>query len=97
MKKFSAPLLFVVLLFACLPGSLWSQTTTTIADTEASQHVGQKVAVEGVVVTVTNSGKGNTFINFGGKYPKIKITGTVELYKGKPKIKIMSKDQLVPE
>lgn len=69
MRKFSPPLLFVVLLFVCLPGSLWSQTTTTIADAEAIQHVGQKVTVEGVVVAVTNSGKRNTFINLGGKYP----------------------------
>ena len=120
MIKFCSPLLFVVLLFACLPGSLWSQTATTIADTEATQHVGQKVTVEGVVVAVTNSGKGNTFINFGAKYPnqtftgwipkdselsggsgptglegkKIKITGTIELYKGKPEIKVMTKDQI---
>ena len=27
----------------------------------------------------------------------IKITGTIELYKGKPEIKIMSKDQLILE
>ena len=91
-----------------------------ISDTEAAQHVGQRVTVEGVVVAVTNSGKGNIFINFGGKYPyqtfsgwipkeselaggsglaglegkRIKISGTIELYKGKPEIKIMSKDQL---
>ena len=29
---------------------------TVITDTEAAQHVGQKVTVEGVVVVVTNSG-----------------------------------------
>jgi hypothetical protein len=75
------------------------------------------------VVAVSSSAKGNTFINFGGKYPhqiftgwipkdselaggstlaglegkKIKITGTIELYRGKPEIKIMSKDQLTLE
>jgi hypothetical protein len=74
------------------------------------------------VVAVFTSNKGNTFINFGGKYPhqtftgyippgsalaggsssladlegkRIKITGTIALYKGKPEIKITSKDQLV--
>lgn len=120
MRKLSPPLLFVALLFAWLPASVWSQTTTTIADTEAMQHVGQKVTVGGVVVAVTNSGKGNTFINFGDRYPnqtftgwipkeselasgsglaglegkKVKITGTIELYKGKPEIKIMSKSQI---
>jgi DNA/RNA endonuclease YhcR with UshA esterase domain len=28
---------------------------------------------------------------------KVKITGTINLYKGKPEIKIVSKDQLTPE
>ena len=28
---------------------------------------------------------------------KVKITGAIELYKGKPEIKIMSTDQLTPE
>jgi hypothetical protein len=75
------------------------------------------------VVTAVSSSKGNTFINFGGKYPnqtftgwipkdsklaggstlagmegkKIKITGRIELYRGKPEIKITSEDQLALE
>jgi hypothetical protein len=79
---------------------------------------------KGTVVEVFTSNKGNTFIDFGGKYPRqtftgyipagfalagggsslgdlegkrIKITGTIDLYKGKPEIKIISKDQLVLE
>src|ERR1700692_4322207 len=32
---------------------------------------------------------------FQGK--RVKITGTIELYRGKPEIKIMSKDQIVSE
>jgi DNA/RNA endonuclease YhcR with UshA esterase domain len=111
-----------VLLLVWLP-SLFAQTTAVIADTDAIQHVAQKATVEGVVTGVTISGKGNTFINFGGKYPhqtftgwipkdseladgstlagleekKVKISGTIELYKGKPEIKIMSNDQLALE
>jgi DNA/RNA endonuclease YhcR with UshA esterase domain len=115
--------LFAALLFGSLPLPLCTQTAAVIADTDAAQHVGQKATVEGVVVAVSSSGKGNTFINFDGKYPhqtftgwipkdselaggstlsglegkKIKITGTIELYKRKPEIKIMSKDQLALE
>jgi hypothetical protein len=90
--------------------------------TPSRPSTGQKAAVEGTVVAVFTSNKGNTFINFGGKYPhqtftgyippgsalaggsssladlegkRIKITGTIALYKGKPEIKITSKDQLV--
>jgi DNA/RNA endonuclease YhcR with UshA esterase domain len=35
------------------------------------------------------------FYDLEGK--KIRITGTIELYKGKPEIKLISKDQLVSE
>ena len=43
--------------------------TSTISASEAAQHIGQNATVEGVVTAVTTSGKGNTFINFGGVYP----------------------------
>lgn len=34
---------------------------------------------------------------YGLEGKKIKITGTIQLYKGKPEIKLMSKDQLILE
>jgi hypothetical protein len=37
----------------------------------------EKVTVEGLVIAVANSGKGNTFINFGGKYPHQTFTGWI--------------------
>jgi DNA/RNA endonuclease YhcR with UshA esterase domain len=100
-----------------------AQTSTVIPDTEAAQHVGQKATVEGTVAVVFTSKNGNTFVNFGGRYPhqtftgwipkdselaggstlaglegkKIKITGTIELYRGKPEIKVMTKDQITLE
>jgi hypothetical protein len=81
------------------------------------------VTVEGTVVAVFTSKNGNTFLNFGGRYPNqiftgwipkdsalagdtslsvlegktVKITGTVQLYRGKPEIRILSKDQLIEE
>ena len=114
--------LFAVLLAGWLPASLLAQTTAVIADTDAAKHIGQKVTVEGIVVSVFHRGP-NAFIDFGGEYPhqtftawipedselaggsmlyglegkKIKVSGTIGLYKGKPEIKIMSKHQLVLE
>jgi len=75
------------------------------------------------VVAVYTSKKGNTFLNFGAKYPNqtfpgyipagselagdrwtatlqgkvIGITGKIELYKEKPEIRVMSKDQIHSE
>jgi DNA/RNA endonuclease YhcR with UshA esterase domain len=102
----------------------WSATAETIIpDTEAAQHVGQAVAVEGTITKVFTSKNGNTFLNFGGDYPdvtfvvwipqdapeaadpnlaslegkKVKIVGTIQLYRGKPEIKVNTKEQIVVE
>jgi hypothetical protein len=77
MRMLFRSLLFVLLLYIGFPNAVWSQTVTVVADTEAAQHVGQKVTVEGIVVAVTNSGKGNTFMNFGEKYPHQTFTGWI--------------------
>lgn len=100
-----------------------AQTPIVVSDTQAAQHIGQNVAVEGVVTAVSTSRKGNTFINFGGVYPnqvftgwipdgtplasdpsirslqgkKIKITGLIEIYRGKPEIKVLSRSQIAEE
>jgi hypothetical protein len=97
--------------------------TSTITPDQAPQHIGQNITVEGVVVAVSTSKKGNTFINFGGVYPnqtftgwipagtplasdasikslqskRIKISGLIELYRGKPEIRILSRDQITEE
>ena len=100
-----------------------AQAETLISDTEAAQHVGQTVSVEGTITKVFKSKNGNTFLNFGGDYPdvtfvvwipqdapeaadpnltnlqgkKVKISGTVQLYRGKPEIKVSTKEQIVVE
>ena len=51
--------------------------TSTISASEAAQHIGRNPTVEGVVTAVTTSGKGNTFINFGGVYPNQTFTGWI--------------------
>ena len=96
---------------------------TVIPDTDAAQHVGQAVAVEGTITKVFKSRNGITFLNFGGDYPdvtfvvwipqdapeaadpnlaslegkKVKIAGTIQLYRGKPEIKVSTKEQIVVE
>jgi hypothetical protein len=77
MKKLCRFWLFVVLLTGWFSAPVDAQSATVISGTEAAQHVGQRVTVEGVVIAVTNSGKGNTFINFGGKYPHQTFTGWI--------------------
>ena len=41
----------------------------TISPAQAVDYIGQEVLVEGVVSQVSVSGKGTTFLNFGGLYP----------------------------
>jgi DNA/RNA endonuclease YhcR with UshA esterase domain len=85
-----------------------------------AQYIGENVEVQGIVAVVYTSKNGNTFLDFGGRYPRqtftgyipagselagnswtasldgktIGITGTVEVYKGKPEIKVLSKSQI---
>jgi DNA/RNA endonuclease YhcR with UshA esterase domain len=65
------------LLVGGLSISILAQSSTVIPDTEAAQHIGQNATVEGVVVAVSTSKKGNTFINFGGVYPNQTFTGWI--------------------
>ena len=51
----------------------------TITATEASGYVGKTVTVKGVVDEVHTSGKGNTFLDLGGKYPDQAFTGVIFL------------------
>jgi hypothetical protein len=114
---------FTLLLATCFSTSLQGQTTAVIRDTEAIEHPGQYVTVEGTVVAVFTSKNRNTFLSFGAAYPhqtfggwilpdsalarvsslaglaglagkKLRITGTIELYKGKPAIRISSTKQI---
>ena len=123
MKAFLRLLMSVLFVTAPLTSLSRAQAPVVVSDTQAEQHLGQDVTVEGVVTAVTTSRKGNTFINFGGVYPnqtftgwipagtplatdasiptlqgkKIKITGRIELYRGKPEIRVLSKSQITEE
>jgi hypothetical protein len=114
-------LALIVFFFISLVLRVRARDLPTVQDSEAAQYVGKNV--RGLVVAVYTNKKGNTFLNFGGKYPNqtftgyipagselagdrwtvtlqgnvIGITGTVELYQGKPEIKVMSRSQIKGE
>ena len=48
-----------------------------IKDSEAVGYVGKKVEVRGLVVSVTTSPLGTTFINFGREYPNQTFAGFI--------------------
>lgn len=123
MKKLLAPLVFAALISGSGLVAFSANAETVIPDTEAAQHLGQTVSVEGTITKVFKSKNGNTFLNFGGNYPdvtfvvwipqdapeatdsgisnlqgkKVKITGTIQLYRDKPEIKVTTKEQIVIE
>ena len=117
---------FTLLLASWFSTSLQGQTTSVVRDTEAVEHPGQYVTVEGTVFAVFTSTNGNTFLSFGAAYPnqtfggwivrdselarvstpaglagltgkKLRVTGTIEFYKGKPAIRISSTKQIQQE
>jgi hypothetical protein len=56
-----------------------AQDLQVIKDSEAIQYVGKNVEVRGLVFAVYTSKKGNTFLNFGAKYPNQTFTGSPRL------------------
>jgi hypothetical protein len=105
---------------AFLPAALQAQDVLIIKESEAAHWVGKNVEVLGLVIARLHQKKGNTFLNFGAKYPNqtftgyipagselagdrwtitlqgkvIGITGIVEMYQGKPEIKVLSMSQI---
>jgi len=49
----------------------------TISDADAKGHVGQLATVKGQVANVYVSAKGNTFLNFGNRYPNQTFSAVV--------------------
>jgi len=72
--------LFLIALSLFVSGSAINsraQDLQVIKDSEAAQYVGKNVEVRGLVVAVYTSKKGNTFLNFGAKYPNQTFTGYI--------------------
>ena len=61
----------LLLIFAILPCffKVSADDVPVIKDSEATQYVGRRVEVRGLVVSVTTSPLGTSFINFGQEYP----------------------------
>ena len=85
MKQLIAPVFLALsLLAATVPPSM----AETIKAADAASYVGQAVTVEDIVAEVsTDSRSGNTFINFGGRYPNhlfygIIFAGDADLFTG---------------
>lgn len=53
------------------------QCGAPISPTDAANHIGENATVTGVVDGVHQSGKGNIFLNMGGKYPNQAFTAFI--------------------
>lgn len=68
----------IVALFAAAIAALAiAQTAPTYTPEEAAKHVGETATVTGRVDGFHQSGKGNIFLNMGGKYPNQCFTGFI--------------------
>ena len=73
MRPFFAILGLLLFLIAAKGGD-----PLVIKDSEAVRYVGKNVEVRGLVVSVTTSPLGTTFINFGREYPNQMFAGFIE-------------------
>ena len=72
------PLLFAILgLLFCLIATR-ADDPPVIKDSEAIHYVGKNVEVRGLVVSVTTSPLGTTFINFGREYQIRRLLGSLQ-------------------
>ena len=53
------------------------QKPTAYSDADAGKHVGDEAAVTGKIASITKSGKGTVFVNFGDKFPRQTFSGVV--------------------
>src|SRR2546430_16802914 len=67
--------LFTLFAFICA-ASIVAQSSTYSPD-EAAKHVGETATITGTVDGVHQSGKGNIFLNMGGKYPNQAFTAFI--------------------
>jgi DNA/RNA endonuclease YhcR with UshA esterase domain len=54
-----------------------AQTPPTYTPEEAAKHVGETATIKGTVDGFHQSGKGNIFLNMGGKYPNQAFTAFI--------------------
>jgi hypothetical protein len=71
------PLRFLFVVLCLVAGIEVVAGERTISDSEVKDHVGERVAVKGVVANVFVSEKGTVFINFGKPHPKQTFVGVI--------------------
>jgi hypothetical protein len=77
-KTRSLPIVCGALAFAlCAPLSTPCGAQQRYSDTEAGKHAGDEAIVTGKVASVSKSGKGTTYLNFGDKFPRQTFSGVV--------------------
>ena len=64
-------------LAAIFTGSLLAQTVPNYTATDAAKHIGETAIITDRVDGVHQSGKGNIFLNMGGKYPNQAFTAFI--------------------
>jgi DNA/RNA endonuclease YhcR with UshA esterase domain len=64
-------------LFAVMWAALVVGQSSNYTAVEAAKHVGELATVTGMVDGVHQSGKGNIFLNMGGKYPNQAFTAFI--------------------
>src|SRR5689334_18678760 len=68
---------FLALFLCALAASVIAQAPATYTAAEAAKHVGETATVTDRVDGVHQSGKGNIFLNMGGKYPNQAFTAFI--------------------
>jgi hypothetical protein len=71
------PKTLLALLVGALVALASCQSTPTYKATEAARHVGETATVTDRVDGIQQLGKGNTFLNMGGKYPNQAFTAFI--------------------
>ena len=64
-------------LFAVVCAALVFAQSSNYTPQEAAKHVGETATIAGTVDGVHQSGKGNIFLNMGGKYPNQAFTAFI--------------------
>jgi hypothetical protein len=68
---------FLALFVAAIATLAIAQAPPTYPPEEAAKHVGETATITGTVDGVHQSGKGNIFLNMGGKYPNQAFTAFI--------------------
>lgn len=87
MKSFTAPLLTALFVALCVSIS----TLHALTPEEALKHEGERGTVEGLIVKIGSSPKGNLFLNMGAPFPNHTFSGVIS----KPSVEKLGKDYIM--